>query len=100
MIFALFESATDAACGKWECDERDNLVKRSDPPGAGTLFEYAGGWQTQYRCDLSGLEMGRSFAGGVTTRTERDSLGRIVGHKTEKNNRYVSEKSYLWGISN
>jgi YD repeat-containing protein len=28
--------------------------------------------------------------------TERDRLGRVVGQKFEKNNRYVKEKSYLW----
>jgi YD repeat-containing protein len=30
---------------------------------------------------------------------ERDSLGRVTGHNIEKNNRYLSEKSYLWGAN-
>jgi YD repeat-containing protein len=58
-----------------------------------------GGWQTQYLRDLFGLETGRTFAGGVMARTERDSLGRVVSQKTERNNRYLSEKSYLWGAN-
>ncbi|GHV52481.1 hypothetical protein FACS1894181_15600 [Bacteroidia bacterium] len=58
-----------------------------------------GGWQTQYMRDLFGLESGRTFAGGVHSRTERDSLGRVTGHKIEKNSRYLSEKSYLWGAN-
>jgi YD repeat-containing protein len=45
---------------------------------------------------LFGLETGRTF-GGMNSRTERDSLGRVVGHKFKKSNRYVKGKSYLWG---
>jgi YD repeat-containing protein len=37
-----------------------------------------GGWQTQYQRDLFGLETARNFAGGVTAKTERDRLGRVV----------------------
>jgi YD repeat-containing protein len=48
---------------------------------------------------LFGLETGRSFAGGMNSRTDRDSQGRVVGQRFEKNNRYVKEKSYLW-VSN
>ena len=58
-----------------------------------------GGWQTQYMRDLFGLESGRTLAGGVFSRTERDSLGRVVSNKLERNNRYLSEKSYLWGAN-
>ena len=58
-----------------------------------------GGWQTQYRRDLFGLETKRSFAGGVRSRTERDRLGRVTGNKFEKNSKQLSEKSYLWGVN-
>jgi YD repeat-containing protein len=59
-----------------------------------------GGWQTQYQRDLFGLETGRTFAGDrIYSRTERDTLGRVTGQKIEKNNRYLSEKSYLWGTN-
>jgi RHS repeat-associated protein len=55
-----------------------------------------GSWQTQYQRDLFGLKTGCIFA---DSRTERDSLGRVTGQKIEKNNRYLSEKSYLWGTN-
>ncbi|MDR2232685.1 MAG: hypothetical protein LBE56_06110, partial [Tannerella sp.] len=58
-----------------------------------------GGWQTQYRRDLFGLETGRTFAGGIHTQTTRDRLGRVTGHKTGRNSAVLAEKSYLWGIN-
>ena len=58
-----------------------------------------GGWQTQYQRNLFGLETGRTFGGGVRTRTEHDRIGRVTGHKTEKNNRHLKEKNYLWGTN-
>jgi YD repeat-containing protein len=48
---------------------------------------------------LFGLETGRSLTGGIQTRTERDRLGRVTGHKIEKNSRQLTEKSYLWGTN-
>ncbi|MDR2234358.1 MAG: hypothetical protein LBE56_14695 [Tannerella sp.] len=58
-----------------------------------------GGRQTQYRRDLFGLETGRTFAGGISTQTTRDRLGRVTGHKTGRNSAVLAEKSYLWGIN-
>jgi len=58
-----------------------------------------GGWQTQYQRDLFGLETERTLLGGVKTRTTRDRLGRVTGHKIEKNNHKLNEKDYLWGTN-
>ena len=59
----------------------------------------AEGWQTGYERDVFGLETGRSFAGGIRSHTGRDRLGRVTGHQIEKNNRFLSQKSYLWGTN-
>jgi YD repeat-containing protein len=98
----LLTSATDVAGGKWKLsritgaqgektaltyDAQGNLTKTVSPDGSRS---------THYKRDLFGLETGRTFGGGMNSRTERDSQGRVVGRKFEKTNRYIKEKSYLW----
>ncbi|MDR2650838.1 MAG: hypothetical protein LBC68_00780 [Prevotellaceae bacterium] len=61
--------------------------------GESSLSLANGGWQTQYQRDFFGLEAGRTFSGGVRSRIERDSLGRVTGQKIEKNNRYINLKN-------
>jgi YD repeat-containing protein len=39
------------------------------------------------------------FLRNIWKHTERDRLGRITGHKIEKNSRQLTEKSYLWGTN-
>ena len=58
-----------------------------------------GGWQNDYRRDVFGLETARDFGGGLLSHTERDGRGRVVSHKMERNNRRLTEKSYLWGVN-
>ncbi|MCD8193452.1 MAG: DUF6531 domain-containing protein [Tannerellaceae bacterium] len=58
-----------------------------------------GGWQNRYQRDQFGLETVREMMGGVRSETTRDRLGRVTGHQTSKNNRRLSEKSYLWGTN-
>jgi RHS repeat-associated protein len=41
----------------------------------------------------------RDLSGGLRTKTERDRLGQVTGHKIEKISRQLTEKSYLWGTN-
>jgi hypothetical protein len=61
-----------------------NRTRISATLGVDVVSPTNGGWSTQYKRDLFGLETGRTFDGGMNSRTERDSLGRVVGHKFEK----------------
>ena len=57
----------------------------------------SGGWQNGYKRDVFGLETARTFGGGISSQTGRDSRGRVISHQIEKNSSILSEKSYLWG---
>ncbi len=57
------------------------------------------GWSTGYQRDVFGLEMARSLEGGIQTRTERDTRGRVTSHNLVRNKEILSEKSYLWGTN-
>jgi YD repeat-containing protein len=90
-------------------DISGNRVQITSSLGADIHAEYnimgdvislsGGGWQTQYTRDLFGGETARSIAGGITSRSERDRRGRVISQKIEKNNRYITEKSYLWSVN-
>ena len=92
-----------------EYDLSGNRTRIKSSSGANIEAEYNlmgdvvslanGGWKTQYQRDLFGLETGRTFSGGVRSQTDRDRLGRVISHQTEKNNRLLSKKSYLWGVN-
>jgi RHS repeat-associated protein len=90
-------------------DIADNRIKITSSLGADLEAGYnlmgdvvslaTEGWQTGYERDVFGLETARRMDGGLLSHAERDSRGRVVSNKLEKNNRYLSEKSYLWGLN-
>ena len=57
-------------------------------------------WQASWVRDNTGLEVQRTFSGGVTVRTERDCFGREIRKTVRSGNRETGAYHYQWGIAN
>lgn len=58
----------------------------------------AQGWQAKIDYDKQGLEIQRTLSGGVTSRTQRDKLGRVRYQNTETDGTTYLFREYQWGI--
>ena len=58
------------------------------------------GWQASWVRDNTGLEVQRTFSGGVTVCTERDSFGREVRKSVRSGGIERGAYRYGWGIAN
>ena len=58
------------------------------------------GWQASWVRDNTGLEVQRTFSGGVTVRTERDRFGREVRKSVRAGSIERGAYRYEWGIAN
>ena len=58
------------------------------------------GWQASWVRDNTGLEVQRTFSGGVTVRTERDRFGREVRKSVRSGGIERGAYRYEWGIAN
>ena len=58
------------------------------------------GWQASWVRDNTGLEVQRTFSGGVTVRTERDCFGREVRKSVRAGGIERGAYRYEWGIAN
>jgi RHS repeat-associated protein len=56
-------------------------------------------WETQYRRDELGLEIGRILPGGVQSKWKRDKLGRPIELSINVANKLVRTRSYSWDIN-
>ena len=57
-------------------------------------------WQASWVRDNTGLEVQRTFSGGVTVRTERDCFGREVRKSVRSGGIEKGAYRYQWGIAN
>ena len=57
-------------------------------------------WQASWVRDNTGLEVQRTFSGGVTVRTERDCFGREVHKSVRSGGIEQGAYRYQWGIAN
>ena len=57
-------------------------------------------WQASWVRDNTGLEVQRTFSGGVTVRTERDCFGREVRKSVRSGGMEKGAYRYQWGIAN
>ena len=57
-------------------------------------------WQASWVRDNTGLEVQRTFSGGVTVRTERDCFGREVHKSVRSGGIEKGAYRYQWGIAN
>ena len=57
-------------------------------------------WQASWIRDNTGLEVQRTFSGGVTVRTERDCFGREVRKSVRSGGIEKGAYRYQWGIAN
>ena len=57
-------------------------------------------WQASWVRDNTGLEVQRSFSGGVTVRTERDCFGREIRKSVRSGGIEKGAYRYQWGIAN
>ena len=57
-------------------------------------------WQASWVRDNTGLEVQRTFSGGVTVRTERDCFGREVRKSVRSGGIERGAYRYQWGIAN
>ena len=57
-------------------------------------------WQASWVRDNTGLEVQRTFSGGVTVRTERDCFGREVHKSVRSRGMEKGAYRYQWGIAN
>lgn len=57
-------------------------------------------WQASWVRDNTGLEVQRTFSGGVTVRTERDCFGREVHKSARSGGIEQGAYRYQWGIAN
>lgn len=57
-------------------------------------------WQASWVRDNTGLEVQRTFSGGVTVRTERDCFGREVRKSVQSGGIERGAYRYQWGIAN
>ena len=58
------------------------------------------GWQASWVRDNTGLEVQRTFSGGVTVRTERDRFGREVRKSVRSGGIERGAYRYEWGVAN
>ena len=57
-------------------------------------------WQASWVRDNTGLEVQRSFSGGVTVKTERDCFGREIRKSVRSGGIEKGAYRYQWGIAN
>ena len=57
-------------------------------------------WQASWVRDNTGLEVQRTFSGGVTVRTERDCFGREIRKSVRSGGMEQGAYRYQWGIAN
>ena len=57
-------------------------------------------WQASWVRDNTGLEVQRTFSGGVTVRTERDCFGREIRKSVRSGGIEQGAYRYQWGIAN
>ncbi|WP_289773599.1 RHS repeat domain-containing protein, partial [Phocaeicola sartorii] len=57
-------------------------------------------WQASWVHDNTGLEVQRTFSGGVTVRTERDCFGREIRKSVRSGGIEQGAYRYQWGIAN
>jgi RHS repeat-associated protein len=56
-------------------------------------------WETHYRRDELGLEIGRSMPGGVQSKWKRDNLGRPIELSVSNADKLIRTRKYSWGIN-
>jgi RHS repeat-associated protein len=56
-------------------------------------------WETRYRRDELGLEIGKVMPGGVQSRWKRDNLGRPIELSVNHADKLVRTRRYSWGIN-
>ena len=92
-------------------DSEDNCTRITSSLGADIRHTYdregnlqtmqAGeSWQASWVRDNTGLEVQRTFSGGVTVRTERDCFGREVHKSVRSGGIEQGAYRYQWGIAN
>jgi RHS repeat-associated protein len=62
-------------------------------------FSNGKSWETQYRRDELGLEIGRTMPGGVQSKWKRDKLGRPIELSINSANNLVTTRRYSWEIN-
>jgi RHS repeat-associated protein len=102
--------------GEWVASEYDVVGNRTiitSSLGANINHRYnnmgdvldleANGWSAQFEYDKLGLEIARYLPGDITSKWQRDSIGRpiahLVGHTANKTFNATKRKEYVWDVN-